>query len=150
MERKIFIGGDHAGFNLKETVKPWLEKKGYQVADLGPTIYNSQDDYPDYVIPLAKKVSKNKNSLGIVLAGSGQGEAIAANKIKGIRAVVYYGGPTKILKLSKQHNNANILSLGARFLSKTETKKAINIWLKEKFTEEIRHKRRIRKIERNL
>src|SRR3989344_6035572 len=115
---KIYIGGDHAGFFLKEKIKKYLVKKKYEVEDLGPFKYNSNDDYPDFVIPVAKKVAKEKNSRGIVIGGSGQGEAIAANKIKGIIAVVYYGGNENIIKLSRQHNNSNILSLGARFVLK--------------------------------
>lgn len=148
MKIKIYLAGDHAGFKLKEKIKPWLEKN-YEVIDLGPLKYNSTDDYPDYVVPLAKKISKEKNSFGIVFAGSGQGEAIAANRVKGVRATVFYGGSLKIIELSKKHNDANILSLGARFLTEVETKKAIQTWLKTKFSEEKRHKRRLRKIEKN-
>ena len=148
MKNKIYLAGDHAGFKLKEKIKPWLEKT-YEVIDLGPLKYNSKDDYPDYVVPLAKRISKEKNSFGIVFAGSGQGEAIAANRVKGVRSVVFYGGSLKIVELSKKHNNTNILSLGARFLTENQTKKAIQVWLKTKFSEEKRHKTRLRKIEKN-
>ena len=144
---KIYIGGDHAGFFLKEKIKKYLVKKKYEVEDLGPFKYNSNDDYPDFVIPVAKKVAKEKNSRGIVIGGSGQGEAIAANKIKGIIAVVYYGGNENIIKLSRQHNNSNILSLGARFVKEKEAKRAIDIWLKTKF-DGGRHSRRLKKIEK--
>jgi len=145
----IYIGGDHAGFKLKLKVIPYLEKLGYIVEDIGPFKYNPKDDYPDFVIPLARKVVENKNSKGIILAGSGQGEIIAANKIKGARAILYYGAkdPEKILKLSREHNNSNILSMGARFLTETQVKKAIKIWLAAPFSNELRHIRRLKKIE---
>jgi len=142
---KIYIGGDHAGFKIKEKIKPWLEKKDYKIVDVGPFEYNSKDDYSDFVIPLAKKVSKDKKSRGIIIAGSGQGEIIAANRVKGARAVLFYGGNTNILKLSRAHNNSNILSLGSRFLNETQVKKAISIWLKAPFSNATRHKRRLMK-----
>ena len=147
--KKIYIAGDHAGFELKGKLKQYLEKLGYVVEDLGPFKYDSEDDYPDFVIPLAKKVAKNKNSRGIIIAGSGEGEIIAANRIKGARAVLYYGSknPAKILKLSREHNNSNILSLGARFLTEKEVYEAVRIWLKALFSNATRHKRRLRKIE---
>jgi len=147
--KKIYLAGDHAGFKLKEKLKLYLEKLGYLVEDLGPLEYNPKDDYPDFVIPLAKKVAKEKNSRGIILAGSGEGEIIAANRIQGARAVLYYGSknPEKILKLSRAHNNSNILSMGARFLTEKEIKKAVKIWLNAPFSDGTRHKRRLGKIE---
>jgi ribose 5-phosphate isomerase B len=144
---KIYIGGDHAGFFLKEKLKKYSEKSGYEVEDTGPYQYNPDDDYPDFVIPLAKKVARDKNSRGIIIAGSGQGEIIAANKSKGIRAVVYYGGNENIIRLSRQHNNSNILSLGARFVNEKEAERAIDVWLKTKF-DGGRHLRRLKKIEK--
>ena len=145
---KIYLGSDHAGFSLKQKVKAFLDKKKILYEDLGNYKYNKNDDYPDFVFPVARKVAKNKQSLGIVFGGSGQGEAIAANKIKGIRAVVYYGGSFKIIKLSKKHNNSNILSLGARFINEKEAIKAVKIWLKTKFSEKAHHKRRLIKIDK--
>jgi ribose 5-phosphate isomerase B len=146
MAKTIYISGDHAGFKLKEKLKPWLEKKGYSVKDFGPSKYNKEDDYSDFVIPMAKAVSKSKNKIrGIIMAGSGQGEVIAANRIRGARAALFYGGNTNILKLSRAHNNSNILSLGARFLNETQAKKAIDVWLKAKFSNATRHKRRLAK-----
>ena len=142
---KIYIAGDHAGFKIKDKLKPWLEGKGHEVIDMGPWELNPGDDYPDFVIPLAKKVSQDKKSRGIVIAGSGQGEVIAANRVKGARAALFYGGSQKILKLSREHNNSNILSLGARFLKEDEIKKAITIWLAAPFSNAARHKRRLRK-----
>jgi len=148
MKPKIYISGDHAGFKLKEKLKPWLEKKKYSVVDLGPFEYNPRDDYPDFVIPMAKKVAKDKNSRGIIMAGSGQGEIIATNRIKGARAVLFYGRNPNILKLSRAHNDSNILSLGSRFLNEKQVKKAIGIWLKARFSNAVRHKRRLKKIEK--
>ena len=145
---KIYLSGDHAGFKLKEKLKIYLEKKGYSVEDCGPFQFNSEDDYPDFVIPMAKKVAKDKDSRGIIMAGSGQGETIAANRINGARCALFYGGNPNILKLSKSHNNSNILSLGARFLKYDEVIKAVNIWLKAPFSNATRHKRRLKKIER--
>ena len=143
---KIYFASDHAGFELKEKLKEFLKEKGYEVEGLGDFVYDEQDDYPDFILRAADAVAKDKGSKGIVLGGSGQGEAIAANKVKGIRAVVYYGGSEDIIKLSRQHNDANILSLGARFLSEDEAKRAVELWLKTSFSEEERHKRRIQKI----
>jgi len=145
--KKIYLAGDHAGFKMKKSLIPFLEKLRYNVEDLGPYRSNENDDYPDFVIPLAKAVAKNKSSRGIILAGTGQGELIAANKIKGIRAALYYGPPLRIIKLSRKHNDSNILSLGSRFISEEEAKKAIKLWLKTKF-DGGRHLRRLKKIEK--
>lgn len=145
---KIYLSGDHAGFKLKEKIKSWLEKQGHRVIDVGPFAFDSKDDYPDFVIPMARKVAKDKNSRGIIMAGSGQGEIIAANRVKGARAVLFYGGNTKILKLSRVHNDSNILSMGARFLNEKQVKTAIGIWLKARFSNSVRHKRRLKKIDR--
>ena len=145
---KIFLASDHAGFKLKEKIKSFLTKDNYQVKDFGAFEFNQNDDYPDFIIPCAKKVAKTKNSLGIILGGSGQGEAISANKIKGVRTTVFYGGPKEIIKLSKEHNNANVLSLGARFLKEKDAVQAVKLWLNTKFSNESRHVRRIKKIEK--
>ena len=146
--KKIFLGSDHAGFSLKEKVKKHLEKNRIECEDLGPRKFSPNDDYPDFIIPTAKKVARTRNSLGIVFGGSGQGEAIAANKVKGIRAVVVYSPNEKIVKLSKEHNDANVLSIGARFLSEKEAIKIIDLWLKTKFSKKKRHIRRINKIKK--
>ena len=147
MTGKIYLSGDHAGFKLKEKIKKFLDSKKLRWVDFGPLEYHSNDDYPDFVMPLAKKISHEKNSRGIIIAGSGQGEAIAVNKIKGIRAALYHGGGAKIVEASKIHNNANILSFGARFVTEREAKKAIEIFLETKFAGG-RHLRRIKKIDK--
>ncbi len=144
MKKELYLSGDHAGFKLKEKLKPWLEKKGFKLKDFGPLRYNKEDDYPDFVIPMARAVSKNKVR-GLIIAGSGQGENIAANKIKGIKCAFYHGGSTKIVNTGRAHDDANILSFGSRFVSESEAKRAIDIFLKTKF-EKGRHARRVGKV----
>lgn len=144
---KIIIGSDHAGYELKEKIKEYLDGLGFVYEDVGPKSSDLSDDYPDYIIPVAEKVAEDLNeNKGIVIGGSGQGEAIAANKVKGIRAAVYYGGSLDIVKLSRTHNDSNVLSLGARFLTQEEAIKAVEVWLETPFSNEERHKRRIDKI----
>ena len=143
---KIYIATDHAGFELKNRLKEFLQSKNYDVEDCGALVFDSLDDYPDFILPAAKKVSENKNSKGIILGGSGQGEAMTANRIKGVRAIVYYGGPNEIVKLSRMHNNANIISFGARFISFEKAVEVLEIWLNEEF-EGGRHKARINKLD---
>lgn len=143
---KIYIGSDHAGFELKEHLKQYLSGFGLEIVDSGADTLDEEDDYPDFVIPVAKAVAGNYENKGIVLGGSGQGEAIVANKIAGVRAAVFYGGPMDIITLSREHNDANILSLGARFLSKEDAEKAVRVWLGTPFSKGERHIRRIDKI----
>lgn len=161
---RIFLGTDHAGFGLKEKLKIFLQELGYEMEDMGNFVYDDHDDYPDFVRQVAGAVAKNPdNDRGIVLGGSGQGEAMVCNKVKGIRAAVFYGSPGKtlgvdgetpsveegeqIIRLSREHNNANILALGARFLSEEEAKKTVKLWLETDFSNEERHKRRIAKLD---
>jgi len=147
--KRIFIGSDHAGFELKEKLIDYLVGLGFEVSDQGAFEYDKQDDYPDFISKVARKVSENpKKSLGIILGGSGQGEAIVANRFENVRAVVYYGGNIEIIKLSREHNDANILSLGARFVDEEEAKSFLKIWLETEFSGEERHKRRIEKIDK--
>ena len=144
---KIFFGSDHAGFELKQKLVPFVESFGFEVIEKGPMILNSDDDYPDYLAPVAREVMNDKEARGVILGGSGQGEAITANRFIGVRAVVYYGGPLEIIKLSREHNNANILSLGARFVSENDAKQAVRLWLETEFSGDERHLRRIKKID---
>ena len=144
---KIYIAADHAGFNLKNYLKKQLLADGYDIEDCGAFDFDPLDDYPDFIIPAAEKVANQSNSRGIIIGGSGQGEAMAANRIQGVRAAVYYDGPIDIVKLSRLHNNANMLSLGARFLSVERATEILNIWLAEKFEGE-RHENRINKLDR--
>jgi len=144
---KIHIGTDHAGLDLKNTIKNYLVEKGYDVTDHGAYEYDALDDYPDFIFPCAKAVAADSDSRGIILGGSGQGEAMAANRVKGVRAAVFYNGPTEIVKLSREHNNANILSLGARFMTEDEIYDVIDLWLTEPFGGG-RHQKRIDKLDK--
>jgi ribose 5-phosphate isomerase B len=142
----IYLASDHAGFELKNKIVEYLKSKGLEVEDCGPHNYNRDDDYPDFIYPCAVKVgSGSPDDKGIVLGMSGNGEAIAANKAKGARAALYYGYNLELVKLSRQHNNANILSLGAKFITFDQVKEAIDLWLSTDF-EGGRHQRRIDKI----
>jgi len=141
----IALGTDHASFELKETVKKFLEDNGYKVKDFGAHEYESTDDYPDFIKPAAQFVSEN-DAMGIIFGGSGQGEAMAANRYKGVRAVVFYDGPDEIIRLSRQHNNANILSFGSRFIESSRAIELIKMWLDTNF-EGGRHQQRIQKLE---
>ena len=145
---KIHLATDHAGLELKEKVRLYLSDLNYEVIDHGAYEYDALDDYPDFIFPCANAVSNDPESKGIILGGSGQGEAMAANRVKGVRAAVFYNGPDEIIKLSRQHNNANILSLGARFMSEEEMYKIIEVWLSTDF-ESGRHQRRIEKLDEN-
>ncbi len=143
---KIILATDHAGYHLKEAVKAHLEKEGYEVQDFGAFTYDGDDDYPDFILPAAHAVAGSKENRGFIFGGSGQGEAMAANRVKGARATVFYDGPEEIVKLSRMHNNANILSFGARFVSPEKAIKMIDMWMKLPF-EGDRHERRINKLD---
>lgn len=144
---KIFIGSDHAGFATKAELIEYLKTLPYECYDCGPYEYNHDDDYPDYISLVAKEVSNDKDSLGIVLGFSGQGEAMVANRFANVRCAVYYGGTKHILTLSREHNDANMLSIGAHFVTTQEAKQAVELWLHTRFSDEERHIRRIKKIE---
>ena len=143
---KIYLASDHAGFELKQFLINHLIELGFIIEDCGAYQMDPLDDYPDFIAPASKKIVNDAGSLGIIIGGSGQGEAMAANRIKGIRAAVYYDGPIDIVKLSRLHNNANILSLGARFISNERAINIIDIWLNESF-EGGRHQKRIDKLD---
>jgi len=144
----IYLASDHAGFELKEKIKFYLVQLGYEVEDFGAHFYDETDDYPDFISKAAEAVSKDpENSKGIIFGGSGQGEAMVANRKKGVRAAVVYSFNENIVRLSREHNDANILSLGARFLSEDEAKQIVRLWLDTKFSKEERHIRRINKID---
>ncbi len=145
----IHIATDHAGFLQKEEVVKWLESEGYAVIDHGAHHFDENDDFPDFIGKAAKAVSQNStHSRGIIFGGSGQGEAIAANRFPHVRAAVYYGGSEDIIVLSRQHNDSNIISIGARFVSLEETKRAISTWLKTNFDGQEKRGRRNQKIEK--
>lgn len=145
---KIYLASDHAGFEMKNHLVEFLTNLGHTAVDKGPFSLVPDDDYPDYVRLVAEEILKDPdNALGIILGMSGQGEAMAVNRYKGIRAAVYYGGAEDIIRLSREHNNSNALSLGARFISNEEAEKAVKLWLETPFSIDERHIRRLRKID---
>ena len=148
---KIYIGSNHAGYELKEKLKTYLGELGHDVNDKGAFSMDKDDDYPDFIQPVAEAVAHDSEvglpNMGIVLGGSGEGEEMSANKVHGIRACEYYGGNLEVVKLAREHNDANILSLGARFVSDVEAKEAVRIFTETPFSGEARHIRRINKIE---
>jgi ribose 5-phosphate isomerase B len=144
----IYIGADHAGYELKENLKTYLTLLGLEVVDKGAFKLNNEDDYPDFIMPVAEAVAEDwetKGSFGIIIGGSGQGEAMCANRVKGIRASVYYGHALDMIKTTREHNNANILSLGSRFMTQDEAQKAVKLFIDTKFSNDEKHVRRIRK-----
>lgn len=148
MKKKIYIASDHAGFELKNKLTEYLEGAGYVIQDMGPYVYGEQDDYPDFIALAAREISRDpENYLGIIMGGSGQGEAMVANRFPNVRAAVFYGGDLEVIRKSREHNDSNILSLGARFMSEEEAKEALMFWLETPFSGDERHVRRIRKIE---
>ena len=140
--KKIALGSDHAGYKLKEKIKGYLKSRAYTVVDYG-TNSDESVDYPDVIRPAAESVSKGENDLGIVFGGSGNGEAMVANKVKRIRCGVCWN--EKSARLAKEHNNANMISLGERMLSEEEAVKIVDTWLNAEFKGG-RHLRRIEKI----
>lgn len=152
---KIVIASDHAGFELKKYLIENLKERKFDIVDMGPYEYDENDDYPDYIKKVGQYISENNKTeefRGIVIGGSGQGENICVNKFLNVRSALIYGNDivlnTEIAKLSRQHNNANVLSLGARFIEKENAFKLIQIWLEEKFSNDERHIRRLLKLEK--
>ncbi len=146
---KVLLASDHAGFELKNTLVSYLDELGYEVVDMGPASFDESDDYPDMIAPLANEISRHNGQgiFGIVIGGSGQGEAIVANRFQHVRAGVYYGHALEEVKKTREHNDANVLSLGARFIKVDEAKKAVKTFLETPFSEEPRHERRIKEID---
>lgn len=145
---EVYLATDHAGFELKEALIPYIESLGHTVIDCGAVSLEEGDDYPDFVHKAAEAVAEApRERVAIVLGGSGQGEAMVANRHQGVRAIVYYGEAADIIKLGREHNDANVLSLGARFVSEAEAKAAVELFLNTAFSGEERHVRRIGKID---
>lgn len=157
----VYLAADHGGFKLKELLKPFIQSLGYEVSDCGAFTMDMQDDYPIFIQAAAREVAKDpEHRRGIVVGGSGQGEAFAANRIRGIRAVVYYGEPClpagrrqrkqidaegkelDMISSTREHNNSNVLSLAGRFLSEEEAKVAVKRWLAAPYDKAERHERR--------
>ena len=161
---KVYLASDHAGFKLKEKIKVYLKGNGFEAEDLGDYSFVPDDDYPDFISNAAEKVSEDpENSRAIIFGGSGQAEAMLANKFPHVRCALFYSAaapveaaditgresddPFEMIRLTREHNNANILSLGARFLTETDAKKAVKAWLDQAFTKAPRHVRRLKKVE---
>ena len=164
---KVYLASDHAGFELKGKLVAYLGTLGYAVTDLGAAALAPDDDYPDYITPCAQKVAQENThhavaqTFGIILGGSGQGEAMAANRVNGARTAVFYGpvplsvalaradeNPEDgyaIVRLAREHNDANLLSLGARFLKEEEAREAVRLFLETPFPGDARHQRRLAK-----
>lgn len=155
---KVYLGADHTGFELKKVLVEYLAELGHEVSDLGNDHYDPDDNYPDFIFPVAQSVARDIGSMGVLVGGSGQGEAITANKVPKARAIVYYGSvlpktsvditgrqstdPYEIVKLTRLHNNSNILSLGARFITTAEAKEVTKVWLETPFSKLERYDRR--------
>ncbi|HUO75452.1 MAG TPA: RpiB/LacA/LacB family sugar-phosphate isomerase [Candidatus Paceibacterota bacterium] len=142
----IYLATDHRGFALKEKIKTWLGEWQLEFTDCGATSLNPDDDYPDFIALAAEKVSQDPvNNRGIILGGNGEGEAMVANRRAGVRAAVVYAVNDEVVKMTREHDASNILSLGASFLSDDDAKHVIKLWLDTPFSEEQRHVRRIAK-----
>ncbi len=145
---RIYIGSDHAGFEMKRNLISFLIEQQYEVFDCGPKQYDHDDDYPDYVSIVASSVSKDRDAVGIVMGWSGTGEDIVSNRFPNVRCALYYGGNKHIITLAREHNDCNMLSLASHFITTQEAREAVLLWLKTPFSGEPRHMRRIKKIEK--
>jgi ribose 5-phosphate isomerase B len=159
----IALSSDHTGMEQIKELQAMLESLGHECKNFGPQSLDPQDDYPDFIFPAAKSVATGENERGIIIGGSGQGEAMAANRVKGVRCAVFYGpavanrpvdveghisrDPLEIIKLERRHNNSNMLSLAARFVGLEEMKSVVKLWLETEFEGEERHQRRISKLD---
>lgn len=147
---KIYLATDHAGFELKEKIKVYLEEKGNEVYDCGALTLEPGDGYPEYMARAAEKVQEDTMhapSFAVIFGGSGQGEAIVANRYRHVRAIVYAGGNLELVKLGREHNDANVISIGARFVTEAEAKQAIDLFFETPFSHDERHVERIIKID---
>ncbi|MDA2808828.1 ribose-5-phosphate isomerase [Nocardiopsis suaedae] len=138
---RVYLGSDHAGFELKEHLVSWLKEHGHEVADAGPAVYDAVDDYPPFVLRAAEGVAADPGTLGIVIGGSGNGEQIAANKVKGVRAALAWSEETAVL--AREHNDANVVAIGARMHSLEEAARLVERFLETPYSGEERHTRRI-------
>jgi ribose 5-phosphate isomerase B len=143
---RVHIGSDHAGFELKEHLLRWLEERGHEVVDHGPPVYDPADDYPPNVLKAARGVVADSGSLGVVIGGSGNGEQIAANKVRGIRAALAWNDDTA--QLAREHNDANVISVGARMHTLDEATRLVERFIETDFSGDDRHRRRIEMIAR--
>jgi ribose 5-phosphate isomerase B len=142
---RVYLGSDHAGFELKEHLVAWLTANGHDPVDCGPAVYDAVDDYPVYVLRAAERTVADPGSLGIVIGGSGNGEAIAANKVKGVRAALAWNEDTAML--GREHNDANVISIGARMHDQDTATRFVELFLATPYSKEERHSRRIAMLE---
>jgi ribose 5-phosphate isomerase B len=142
---RVYLGSDHAGFELKEHLVTWLTANGHDPVDCGPAVYDAVDDYPVYVLRAAERTVADPGSLGIVIGGSGNGEAIAANKVKGVRAALAWNEDTATL--GREHNDANVISIGARMHDQDTATRFVELFLATPYSKEERHSRRIAMLE---
>jgi len=138
---RVYLGSDHAGYELKQHLVQWLTSAGHEPVDCGPHIYDAVDDYPPFILRAAERTAADPEALGIVIGGSGNGEAIAANKVKGVRAALAWS--TQTAELGREHNNANVISVGARMHSLDEATKFVEVFINTPFSQDPRHIRRI-------
>jgi ribose 5-phosphate isomerase B len=138
---RVHLGSDHAGFELRAVLVKWLEDNGHEAVDHGPHVFDPEDDYPPYCLAAAAATVADPGSLGVVIGGSGNGEAIAANKVKGVRCALAFSAETA--QLGREHNNANVLSLGARMYPEADAISFLAAFVATPFSEGERHKRRI-------
>ncbi|MEX1997587.1 MAG: RpiB/LacA/LacB family sugar-phosphate isomerase [Candidatus Andersenbacteria bacterium] len=144
---QIYIGADHRGLALKESLKNWLQEAGHEVTDVGPTTVNKDDDYPDYGIQVARAVGEApKERRGIVICGSGVGMAVVADKVKGVRAGLIHD--PRIAEAARRDDNINVLALGADFVDEEQAREVVSAWLTTDFSGKDRHQRRLDKIQR--
>jgi ribose 5-phosphate isomerase B len=138
---RVYLGSDHAGYELKQHLVQWLTSAGHEPVDCGPHIYDAVDDYPPFILRAAERTAADPEALGIVIGGSGNGEAIAANKVKGVRAALAWSVETA--QLGREHNNANVVSVGARMHSLDEATTFVETFINTPFSQDPRHIRRI-------
>ncbi len=140
---KIILATDHAGFELKNKIFAYLKNEGFDVEDMGAHVYDKEDDYPKIMIPVAMRVvSDPDNTRAIIFGKSGNGEAMISNRFPGVRAALYHGGNLEIVRLCREHNNANILSIAAGFVEEDEVREAIRVFISTIFSADPRHVRR--------
>ena len=138
---RVYLGSDHAGYELKNHLVEWLKGAGHEPVDCGPHIYDAEDDYPPFCLRAAERTAADPEALGVVIGGSGNGEAIAANKVKGVRAALAWSEQTAAL--GREHNNANVISIGGRMHTEDEATRFVEIFLNTPYSGEPRHTRRI-------
>ena len=145
---KILLASDHAGFELKNKIKDFLVDEGFEMEDMGAHVLDKEDNYPEIMIPVAMRILKDtENARAIIFGKSGQGEAMVVNRFPGIRAMVYHGKNLEIIRLGREHNDSNILSIGAGFVEFEEAREAVRLWISTPFSNDERHIKRIEQMD---